>query len=85
MRKFDYVIKDELGIHARPAAMLVQEANKFNCKVSMACKGKETEISKLFALMTLNVQCGDTVTVTVDGPDEGDAYTAIKKFLEEKL
>ena len=85
MKKFDYVIKDELGIHARPAATLVKEANKFESKVVMECKGKSSEVSKLIALMALGVKQGDTVTVTVEGADEDAACNAVKKFLEENL
>jgi phosphocarrier protein len=85
MKNFVYVIKDELGLHARPAAMLVQEANKFESKITIECNGKEAEVSKLFSLMTLNVRCGSSVTITIDGSDEGAAYTAIKKFFEENL
>ena len=85
MKKFDYVIKDELGIHARPAARLVQEANKFESKIVIACNGKECEIAKLFALMGLAVKHGDKVTITVDGSDEDSAYEVIKKYLEENL
>lgn len=85
MKKFDYVIKDELGIHARPAAKLVQESNKFESKVVMTCNGKECEISKLFALMAMGVKHGDNVTVSVEGTDEELAYETIKKFFEEEL
>ena len=85
MKKFDYVIKDELGIHARPAAKLVQESNKFESKVVMTCNGNECEISKLFALMAMGVRHGDNVTVSVEGTDEELAYETIKKFFEEEL
>ena len=85
MKKFDYVIKDELGIHARPAAMIVQEVKKYNSKIVMACNGKEAEISKLFALMGLGVKQGDSITVMVDGPDEDAAYQGMKKLIEEQL
>ena len=66
-------------------AMLLQEAGKVESKVKIACKGKEVEVSKLFAIMTLEVKCGDTVTITVEGPDEEAASQTIKKFFEERL
>lgn len=85
MKKFNYVITDELGIHARPAALLAQEAKKFDCKVELECNGKSADAAKLFTIMPLAVKCGQKVTVTVDGPAEADAFDALKKFFEEKL
>ena len=85
MKKFDYVIKDELGIHARPAAVLVKEVSNFKSKIIIECNGQSVEVSKLFALMGLGVKQSDKVTVTIEGSDEETAYTAIKKFFEEKL
>lgn len=40
MKRFDYVIKDEVGIHARPAGLLVKEAKKFESKIVLAKVGK---------------------------------------------
>lgn len=85
MKKFDYVIKDELGIHARPAAVLAQEAKKFASKVTLECNGKTAEAAKLFTIMSLAVKCGEKVTVSIDGADEDAAYSALKAFFEEKL
>ncbi len=85
MKKFDYVITDELGIHARPAAILVKEAGNFSSKVELTCNGKVADLSKLFAIMSLGVKKGERVTVTVDGADEDNAYAVLKKFFEEKL
>ena len=40
MKNFEYVIKDELGIHARPAGMLVKEAKKYDSKIVLSQDGK---------------------------------------------
>ena len=85
MKSFEYVIKDSLGIHARPAGMLVKEAKKYESKITITKDGKEVDVSKLMALMALAVKCGDNVTVTCDGADEDVALTEMKKFFEENL
>lgn len=85
MKNFEYVIKDELGIHARPAAVLVKEVKKFESKVVLRCGDKECEIVKLFALMSLAIKKGDTVNVSIEGADENVAYENIKRFFEENL
>ena len=61
MKNFEYTIKDELGIHARPAGMLVKEAKKYQSKITITKEGKTAEASKLMAVMSLGVKCGQTV------------------------
>lgn len=85
MKQFDYVIKDELGIHARPAGMLVKEASKFK-STSMIKKGEKTaDLKRLFAIMSLGVKQTESITVTVEGEDEDEAFESIKNFFETNL
>ncbi len=85
MKKFEYVIKDEVGIHARPAGMLVKEAKKFQSKVVLNKDGKTAEATKLMAVMGLGVKCGQTVEITVEGADEDAACETMKAFFETNL
>lgn len=85
MKKFEYVIKDEVGIHARPAGMLVKEARKFQSKIVIAKDGKTAEATKLMAVMGLGVKCGQTVEVTIEGADEDTACESVKAFFESNL
>ena len=81
MKEFTYVIKEELGLHARPAGLLVKEAKKFQS----AAKGKTAAAGKLIAIMSMGVKQGDEVTVQVEGPDEDAAFEALEKFFQENL
>ena len=85
MKKFEYVIKDEVGIHARPAGLLVKEAKKYQSKVSITKDGKSAEATKLMALMGLGVKCGENVEVSGEGADEDTAFEGIKAFFEANL
>jgi phosphocarrier protein len=85
MKSFEYVIKDSVGIHARPAGNLVKEAKKYQSKVTVTKDGKSAEATKLMALMGLGVKCGNTVTVQVDGADEEAAYAGMQTFFAENL
>lgn len=85
MQTFDYTIKDSLGIHVRPAGQLAQLAKTKESKITIKLGDKEAETTKLFAVMALAVKCGNTITVTVEGPDEEEAAAEVKKFLEENL
>lgn len=79
MRTFEYTIKDKLGIHARPAGLLVNAVRALDSEVTV------TKGAKLIALMGLGVKCGDTITVTVSGGDERASENALKEFLEKNL
>ena len=80
MKSFSYTVKDELGIHARPAGMLVKEVKNFQSKVTLEKDGKSVDASRL-----MGVKKNQTVTVTVEGDDEGAACDAIKAFFETNL
>ena len=85
MRNFQYVIEDEVGIHARPAGLLVKEAKKYESKITLTKDGKSAEATKLMAVMGLGVKCGQTVDVSVEGADEEIACEAVKTFFEANL
>lgn len=85
MKTFDYTIKDELGIHARPAGILVKEAKKYQSAITITKDGKSAAATKLMAIMSLGVKCGNTVQVSVEGEDEDTAAEAMKAFFEANL
>ena len=85
MTQFSYVIKDELGIHARPAGMLAKEAKAFASTVTVAKGEAVAKATQLMKLMSLGVKKGDEVVVSADGADEEAAIAALKAFFEANL
>lgn len=85
MKSFQYVIKDEVGIHARPAGELAKEAKKYLSTITITKDDKSAAVTKLMAVMSLGVKCGEEITVTVEGEDEETAFEGIKAFMEAKL
>lgn len=85
MKTFTYTIKDEVGIHARPAGLLAKKAKEFESVITIDRNGKSAVATKLMALMGLGVKCGETVTVTVEGVDEEKAAAEMEKFFSENL
>ena len=85
MRTFEYTIKDKLGIHARPAGLLVNAVRALDREVTVTKGAKTVGGAKLIALMGLGVKCGDTITVTVSGGDERASENTLKEFLEKNL
>ena len=85
MKEFTYTIKEPVGIHARPAGLLVKTVKGFTSSATLEKDGKSCDMRKLMALMGMGVKQGETVTIKVDGDDEEAAAEAIQKFLSENV
>ena len=86
MKQFEYTIHDPLGIHARPAGMLVKEAKAFaDTVVTITKNGTTVKATQLMKLMSLGVKQGDVVTVAAEGADEDAAMIAISNFFRNNL
>jgi phosphocarrier protein len=74
------------GLHARPATMLVQTANKFNGTNVVLKKGeKEVSGRSLLAILSLGAAAGEQITICTDGPQEKEAMDALISLLEGAL
>ena len=85
MKTFQYTIQDELGIHARPAGLLVKEAKKFQSVITLEGNGKKAEAGKLLAIMGMGLKQGAGITITAEGPDEDAAIAAMEEFMKANL
>ena len=86
MKQFQYVITDPVGIHARPAGLLVKAAKALDSTVTVEkVGGKSSAATKLMAVMGLGIKGGDTVTVTVEGGNEEASLQAMEQFFRENL
>ena len=85
MQSFTYTIRDPLGIHARPAGMVVQEAQKYSSTIHISLGEKTANASRLMAVMSLGIKCGQEITVTAEGEDEAAAIESMRKFFTENL
>ncbi|MGB4658883.1 MAG: HPr family phosphocarrier protein [Mobilitalea sp.] len=85
MKKFEYVIKDKLGIHARPAGIIVKEAAKYSSSITMQKGEKSIDAKKIFALMSLGVKNEDSVTIICEGEDEEAALDSMEMLFNTNL
>lgn len=85
MKSFQYTIQDAIGIHARPAGMLITEAKKFTSKIILECNGKKAEATKLMMIMMLGAKQGSEITVCAEGEDEAAAIAAMEAFFKNNL
>lgn len=85
MQAFTYVIQDPLGIHARPAGLLVKTAAAYPCTVTITAPGGTADAKRLMAVMRLAVKAGMEITVSCEGDREEEATAGIAAFLKENL
>jgi phosphocarrier protein len=85
MKEFTYTVKDKVGIHARPAGMLVKLVKEYSSDVYIEKGDKRIKADRLIAVMNMGIKQGDTVTVAIEGVDEEEAYKALYSFFESNL
>lgn len=85
MQTFEHVIKDEMGLHARPAGLLVKEAKKYKSTITISNGVKSAIATKLIMIMGMGVKGGETITITIEGEDEETAFEELKTFFETNV
>lgn len=85
MRTFTHIIGDPLGLHARPAGMLVKAASGYSSAVTVEAPGGKADAKRIMAVMRLAAKQGMELTVTCEGPDEEQAAEGLQVFLKENL
>ena len=85
MKEIKYVITDPMGMHARPAGMLVKAVAPFASKVTVTAPTGTADARRLMALMKLAAKQGMELTVTVEGDDEEAAAAELQAFLTANL
>ena len=86
MKEFQYIVTDPMGIHARPAGLLVKAAKPLDSTITIVKEGgKSANATKLMAVMGLAIKAGNAVTVTVEGGNEEANFAAMEKFFKENL
>ena len=85
MKSFEYTITDPVGIHARPAGVLVKEIKKYASTVTVNKGEKSVNALKLMALMGMGIKQGDTIRVDVEGEDEEKVAAEIEAFFKANL
>ncbi|MBE5940271.1 MAG: HPr family phosphocarrier protein [Lachnospiraceae bacterium] len=75
------IIELQSGLEARPIAMLVQVASKFDSSIYVEVGNKRVNAKSIMGMMTLGMESGENVTVTAEGTDEKEAVESIEKYL----
>ncbi len=85
MKEFKHVIADPLGMHARPAGMLVKAVAPYASKVTVTAPTGTADAKRLMALMRLAAEQGMELTITVEGAAKEKAAAELQAFLTANL
>ena len=79
------IIKNKLGLHARPAALFVQTASRFDANVTISKDGNEVNGKSIMGILMLAAERGSEVILKVQGKDERAMFEALKNLLEDEF
>jgi phosphocarrier protein len=77
----DMVITNSMGLHARPAAKLVQTVLQYESDVQINVNGQRVNAKSIMGLLTLAAAQGTQMTVTAQGPDAEQALNAVRELV----
>ncbi|AND42125.1 HPr family phosphocarrier protein [Cytobacillus firmus] len=77
-------VKLKTGLQARPAALFVQEANRFSSDIFLEKDGKKVNAKSIMGLMSLAVSSGSVITLKAEGNDENEALEALANYIQKE-
>lgn len=77
MRSIQITIENKIGLHARPASLFVQAAQKHQSKITVSRGGATVNAKSLLNLLALEITQGTTIMIAADGHDEEDALNTL--------
>lgn len=82
MKRKEVEIKNKLGLHARPASLVVKLAGKFESEIQLIKEDTEINAKSILGVMMLAAGPGQKITITADGSDESEAVDALASLIE---
>jgi phosphocarrier protein HPr len=83
MPERNVTLENEVGLHARPAAVFSKAAARFSSTVTVVKSGAEANAKSVLSVLKLDIQKGDSVTIRAEGQDEEEALTELVKLVED--
>ena len=81
MEKKTIILKNTDGLHARPAAIFVQEANKFDSEIEIEFQSLKVNGKSIIGIMSLGAFHGEEITLIARGRDEEEAVSHLEKLI----
>lgn len=82
MNSITVFLNNEVGLHARPAALLVSEVSKYKSNIKIIKNGKEYNPKSILGVLSMGAKKGDEITIAAEGEDEDAAVCGIKSLIE---
>jgi len=76
------ILKNQTGLHARPASILVTEAGKFKSDIYILKDGREINAKSILGVLSMGARKGDEITLRISGEDEEQALSRLTELLE---
>ena len=77
----DIVVSNPSGLHARPASVLVQAAQRFGSTIRLSVNGNQADAKSILDVLTLGAERDARIHVVAEGPDEADAVSEIERLV----
>ena len=78
----EVILKNEEGLHARPATEIAKNASKYSCDIKFDVKGKEYNAKSVIHIMSAGIKNNTQIKIICDGVDEKDALTDLLETLK---
>ena len=79
------VITNQVGLHARPARLLVQTAAQFSSQIQVKCKDKTANAKSIIGVLKLSAMLGDTLQLRAEGDDAQNAVNTLTELVQRKF
>lgn len=75
------IVKNKQGLHARPAALFVQLANKFDSRITVKRQQEEVNGKSIMGILMLGAECGSEIFIEAEGEDADQAIIELEKLI----
>ena len=81
----DVTIKNNVGLHARPATFFIQKANSYASSIWIQKDDRRISAKRLLGVLSMGITGGMTITLIADGPDETEALNGLEELVSNSL
>ena len=81
----DVTIKNNVGLHARPATFFIQKANSYASSIWIQKDDRRISAKSLLGVLSMGITGGMTITLVADGPDETEALNGLEELVSNSL
>jgi phosphotransferase system HPr (HPr) family protein len=85
MPEITLIVQHEVGLHARPASLFVQEASKFKSDITVTHGNRTVNAKSILTVLTLGVSKGAEITIQSEGEDAVESLAAIEELVNDNF